>query len=218
MAKKIKTPDATDDPIVTTDPVVIPGDPPVQPDDINWEDRFKGMQRSYEKLQAKFTTLQEKEDTLLEESETTKQTERQKQTELTALQTEQAEAKVELDRLTGELATQEASNTRAQGIMRDFPDLSEFEVNGLLPAAETEEEMVEKFTAFRKSVGSMIKTGVENQVVGTAPTDSGTTSITPIRTKNEIYTEMQNLAGTRDPDKRLRYQELVVEWDEVNKE
>lgn len=214
MAKKRSTPDTPEDPkdVITTPDEIAPD----QPDDTNWEDRFKGLQRTFDKAQKKLTALQEKEETLQEEAETTKQAERDKQTALEALQKEQATTKAELDRLTGELATQEASGLRAQVIMKDFSDLAQFEVDGLLPEAETEEEMVKKFTAFRASVQKLIKANVEQQIVGTAPTDSGTTVTTPVRTKAEIYAQLQALAGNRDPDKRAEYKQLLAEWDEAN--
>jgi hypothetical protein len=213
MPKKVETPEATEEPKVEEPKET----PPVQPD-TNWEDRFKGLQRSYQKLQKKFDALEEKEETLLEEVETTKQSERERQAALDALEKDKVKAQAELDRVSGELATQEAKILRSQVIMRDFPDLSEFEINGLLPEASDEEDMVEKFTKFRSSVESMIKTSVEKQVSGTAPSETVPTQPTPTRTKAEIYTQLQNLAGRRDAESRAQYTELLDEWDKLNEE
>jgi chromosome segregation ATPase len=211
MPKKVETPEATED-----TEVVDPQETPVQPE-TNWEDRFKGLQRTFQKTQKKLEELEEKEGTLLEEVETTKQSERQRQAALDALQAEKDKAQAELDRVNGELATQETKILRSQVIMRDFPDLSEFEVNGLLPQADNEEDMVEKFTKFRSSVQSLVKVSVEKQVTGSSPSETVPSDKTPTRTKAEIYTQLQNLAGRRDPDSRVKYKELLDEWDELNK-
>jgi hypothetical protein len=185
-----------------------------QPED-NWEDRFKGLQRTFNRTKNELEKLREKEEDLLEQSETSKQNEQDLKGKLEDLQSLAEKAQTELDRLTGELATQEAKGKRAELIMSDFADLAQFEAKGLLPDAEDEDEMVEKFTAFREALSSTVSAGVEQKLTGTAPSDTGGGKETPSKSKAEIYTRLQQLAGTRDPEQRAEYQRLLAQWDKL---
>ena len=213
MAKKSTTPEPTVDEV--EDEVV--ETPPAQQVDTNWEDRFKGLQRTYAKAQKKLETLEEEKDDLLEETETSKQSALEKEAKLKELQDAQDKAQADLDRLTGELTTQEAKNKRANLILADFPDLARFEADGLLPTADTDEELIEKFTKFRDTLKSSISSGVEQQIVGASPADAGSTATTPVRTKQEIYARLTALAGRRTPEQDAEYTTLMDEWDELNK-
>jgi len=182
----------------------------------DYEARFKGLQRTFNTAQKKLQTLEEREAELLEQAETSKQSEKTLKDQLEKLQKGQDDAKAELDRLSGELATQSARNERMQLILAEFSDLAPFEADGLLPDAVDADEMVQKFTAFREALQKSIQANVERQVVGTSPTDSGTTATKPVRTKEQIYSRLMNLAGSRDDDKRQEYSDLLAEWDEIN--
>lgn len=214
MAKK-KSPDTTDPEVEDPEKETKTTDPD-QPDD-DYEARFKGLQRTFDRRQKEYTTLQDKHDSLLEATETGKQDAREKQTELDALQKETDVAKADLDRVTGELATQETKGKRATLIMSQFSDLAQFEASGLLPQADTEEEMIEKFTAFREALNSTVQANVEQQIVGTSPGETGTTATVPVRDANQIYARLQQLAGSRIPKERAEYDALVIEWDEIQK-
>jgi chromosome segregation ATPase len=216
MAKKDATPEATDPKV--EDPKEDKTKDPVQPVEPNYEDRFKGLQRTFDRQQKKYTALEEQYESLLEQTETSKQAERERQAELDALKKEQDDAKAELDKLTGELATQETKGQRASMIMSQFPDLAPFEADGLLPEAETEEEMVDKFTAFREALEKRVKSTVEQQIVGTAPGDTGTIQTVPVRDANALYARLTQLAGKRDAKSREEYDRLMGEWDEIQKE
>lgn len=216
MAKKQDS-DVTDDEVVEEE-VVEPTSKASSPQQEDYEARFKGLQKTFDRKQKELAKAQEQLDELLEASETAKQSEREKQIQLDALKKAQDEAKAELDRLTGELATQEAQNTRAKLIMSEFSDLAKFEASGLLPPAETEEEMLEKFAAFREALKSTVSANVEQKLVGTSPTDAGSTSTKPARTKEQIYTRLTQLAGARSDKDRHEYGELLAEWDKIQKQ
>jgi Skp family chaperone for outer membrane proteins len=215
MPKKETPPETTvdeDEPKTVTSSA----DPPAQPEPTeNWEDRFKGLQRTFDKRQKDFSTLQEKYDNLLETAESTKQAERERQAQLDALQKDLEAAKEGLDKATGELAAQEAKGKRMQLIMSEFPDLAKFEAAGLLPNADTDEEMTEKLTAFRDALNSTVKANVERQVVGASPAPSGTTATAPVRTAADIYSRLQQLAGARNDEDREEYDRLIAEWDKL---
>jgi hypothetical protein len=221
MAKK-KDSEATEDVVVEEETPSLEDDTQTtdtksssQQDD--YEARFKGLQRTYNKAQSKLKALEEREADLLEAAETSKQSEQELKSQLDKLQKEQEDAKSELDNLTGELATQSAKNKRMLLILSDFPELAKFEAAGLLPDAVDEDEMAEKFEAFSEALQSTVSTNVQQKLVGASPTDSGTTSTKPVRTAEQVYSRLQQLAGTRDEKLRAEYEELVAEWDEIQK-
>jgi len=190
--------------------------PPAQPE-VNWEDRYKGLQRTFDRTQKELNALKEKEENILEQSETTKQSEREAKAQLDKLQKELEKKQAEFDSLTGELATHKAKGERADLIMSDFSDLAPFEAKGLLPQAETIEEMKEKFQAFRDALKDTVQAGVQEQVTGAGPASTGG-GRSPRRSKEQIFARLQQLAGTRDQTERLEYNALLAEWDEIRKQ
>lgn len=217
MTKKGKTPDASDPEDENTEVVgsQTQTDPGQQDDAVDWETRFKGLQRSFDRKQKELSSLQEKFDSLSEEAETSKQTERERQAQLDALQKDLESAKADLDKATGELATQEARGKRIQLIMSDFPELSKFEAAGLLPSAETEEEMAEKFTAFRDALNTTVQANVKQQVVGASPAKTGSAASPPAESAAEVYSKLTQLAGARDPKDRAEYERYLALWDDI---
>lgn len=209
MTKK-KTPETTEDPkdVVDDTPKT---DPPAQPD-TDWEGRYKGLQRTFDRTKKELDDLREKQEDLLEESETSKQTERDTKALLEKLQKDMDDKQAEFDSLTGELATHKAKGERADLIMSDFSDLASFEARGLLPQAETVEEMKEKFEAFRDALKDTVQAGVQEKVTGAGPASTGGGQ-TPTRSKEQIYARLQQLAGTRDAKERQEYDALLAEWD-----
>jgi hypothetical protein len=186
----------------------------VQPEE-DYEKRFKGLQKLFDRQQKKVAELEEERDSLLEARETLSQGDKQKQAALD-------KAKVDLDLLNKEketlslkLSSQEATAKRTNLILSEFSDLAAFEAQGLLPAAATEEEMREKFTKFRDALGKTIDKNVQDRVQGTGPGPTGPTEPPAGRTKEQIYAELTRLAGSRSPEDRKKYDELVAEWDKL---
>lgn len=210
MPKKTDSPDVTEETEVVTTT-----ETPTQPDETNWEDRFKGLQRTFDRRQKEYTKLQEQYDAILEQVETAKQDDRAKQTELEILQKAMEESKTKLDKLTGELTAQEARSKRATLIMSQFPDLAKFEASGLLPAAETEEDLIEKLGNFREALKTTVETNVQQKIVGASPDDTGSTSTVPVLSASEIYSRLTALAGRRDQASRDEYQQLLEQWDRL---
>jgi chromosome segregation ATPase len=211
MAKKGQTTDPTGEVDPEEDPKT---EPSTQPEE-NYKARFQGLQRKFDKTQKELTSLQEKYDTILEDAESSKQSERQRQIELDALQKEMETAKAELDKTTGELTAQEANVKRAMVIMADFPELAKFEAEGLLPPAATSEEMTEKFTAFQNALKTTVEAGVQQKVRGTSTGDTGGTTLTTVRSAEAVYADLVRLGGARDDESRAKYNAALAEWDEI---
>jgi len=182
----------------------------------DYEKRFKGLQKLFEKQQKKIADLEGERDSLLEARESLSQGDKQKQAELN-------KAKVDLDllarekeTLTAKLGSQEAQAKRINLILSEFSDLSAFEAQGLLPAATTEEEMRTKFAAFRETLGKTVNKGVQERVQGTGPGPTGPIEPPAGHTKEWLYAELNRLAGSRNPEDRRKYDELIAEWDKLD--
>lgn len=73
-----------------------------------------------------------------------------------------AQLEKEVDEKTKELA-------RKKLIMRKFPGLSELEAEGLLPDADTEEELEKRLSALNEKMSSLIDKAAQSRSVGTVP-------------------------------------------------
>lgn len=176
----------------------------------DWEARYKGLQRAYDKLKADKDGLQLKYDQLVGEVEDTRQKHRTSETDRTALQSKLTQLEAEKTDLTQKLSRRDAEKERQKTIATDFPDLLAFEMQGLLPPAETPEELKTRLDAFRVALNNSVTSNVREKLQGTPP--STTPKPPTSRSKEQIYAELMQLAGRRDPDSRKKYDELYSEY------
>ncbi len=198
-------------------PPLPPGIPPAQQEE-DWEKRFKGLQRVYDKAQNSLTDLQSEHATTLEGQEALKQAQRQAQAELEKAQASLDALIKEKDTLASQLTSESAKAKRAVLILSEFSDLAAFEAAGMLPAATTEEEMRTKFTKFREVYAGSVNKTVQDRLKGSSPGPTAPTTPTPTRSKEEVYAELNRLAGSRKPEDRAKREALMAEWDEINKQ
>jgi len=182
------------------------------------DEQYKGLQRKYQKQIDLLQELQTKYDELVEESEGTKQEKTRLMKDLEKLQQTIDEGKSELDTLTGKLAVQKALNDRHSLIMSEYADLSQFEAKGLLPQAETEEEMRTKFEAFREALNTSITSEVEKQIKGAGSAETSGKGKTG-RSKEELYAILQQTAGApAGSENRRIWMDAKKEWDMAHTE
>lgn len=216
------TPPVTTEPPETpsTPPPIPPGVPPAVPpaqQDEDWEKRFKGLQKLFDKQQKSLTDLQSEHATTIEGQEALKQAQKQAQTLLDSTKAELEALKTEKTSLSTQLSTEQAKAKRATLILAEFPDLAAFEAAGLLPAAADETEMRDKFTKFRDVYSGTVSKTVQEKLKGSSPAPTGVATTTATRSKEEVYAELTRLAGSRKPEDRERREQLIAEWDELNK-
>ena len=205
---------------VTTEPVpsVTSTVPPViasQGED--YEKRFKGLQKLYDKQHSEFENLQNEHATTIEGREAILQAQKQAQTQLDATKAELATLNTEKETLAAQVKIHETQALRSRLILSEYTDLAAFEASGLLPPAQTEEEMKTKFSAFREALGKSVSQTVKEKLQGASPASTSPTTPTPTRSKEEVYAELLRLSGSRKPEDRARRDVLTVEWDELNK-
>lgn len=214
MTSQPDTPVTTESPVpASTGTVTVP---PVQQEE-DWEKRFKGLQKLFDKQQKSLADLQSEHATTVEGQEAMKQAERTAQTELEKTKASLDALTKERESLSTQLTTETAKAKRATLILAEFPDLAAFEAAGLLPAATTEEEMRTKFAKFREVYSGSVSKTVTEKLKGSSPAPTGPTTTTTTRSKEEVYAELSRLAGSRKPEDRAKREQLVAEWDELNK-
>lgn len=205
---------ATTEPVEPTTTVV----PPVTaPQGEDYEKRFKGLQKLYDTQRKELEALQLEHTTTIEGREALLQQQKQAQTQLDATKAQLTTLTTEKEALAAKVKIHETQALRSKLILSDYADLAAFEAKGLLPPAETEEEMKTKFTAFREALGTTVSQTVKEKLQGASPASTSPTTPNPARSKETVYAEMLRLAGSRKPEDRAKMEALTVEWDELNK-
>lgn len=171
---------------------------------------YKGLQRKYnllyakwEKLQADYDTLEEKlaEAKLSEDSHTSEKS--KLEGSVAAKDTEIAQLKTKIDKL-------ENSKKRQDFILKEFPELAEFEAEGLLPDANTDEEMKSKFQKFKDTLGKRVTDTTKKKFEGTGAkaTNSNPKNTDAEDDPDELWDRLSQLAGSTDPKDRREYDRL----------
>jgi hypothetical protein len=183
----------------------------------DWEAAYKGLQATYNKLQTSsakaVTDLQNRIKALEIEGETSN---------ATILKHESAIAikDHEIATLTKSIGDEKAVTsktskelTRSRMILKEFADLSPFEADGILPEAETEDDLRLKLTNFRKVLSKATKTTELEKIEGAGPkspppskTDGG-----PAETEDLIWQKLSEFAG----HDMAKYNEWLAKWDAV---
>lgn len=186
---------------------------------VDWEKRYKGLQRTYDAQVAKFASLQEQYDQLVAEVEGERQKSKGHETEKQTLATSVQQLTAERDDLNKKLATHVFTQDRMKMILSEFPDLAQFEAKGLLPTADTLENLKPLLEAFRETMGGMVGDDVRKKLLGSSPAGGSSSSNNGAgkRSKEEIYARLVQLAGSNKSEDRLEYQNLLKEWDDINK-
>lgn len=181
----------------------------------NWESAYKGLQKKYDKTFKELTEALGTIDELNSTVEELKLNVRTANTEKDQISTKHVTATEEKDGLQSQLNTANQTIERQKLIMSDYQDLAPFEAKGLLPSAQTEEEMRSVFDSFRDTMGSQVETATEEKVkgIGTGPTDPKEPK--PLDA-DQIYNRMLSLAGSNDPEERREWEQLNRQWMELN--
>lgn len=181
-----------------------------------WESSYKGLQKTYDKLFAEHQALVAKHESTIGELEALKADKRQGDSSVTSLRQELVSKDTEIERLKKEAQSSDKKANRSTLILRDFSDLAQFEGEGLLPDAETEDELKAKLTKFRETVGKTIDSGVDRKIKGAGPPPVGRQE-PPKLSSDEIYDRLVQLAGSQDPKDQAEYLQLHRQWIELQK-
>lgn len=186
-----------------------------QPTD--WEGRYKGLQKTYDKLRLDMEALRAKYEEMLGTSETNVQRIKALEAEKSTLEGKSQTLEGEKSQLEARIKTQEALAERTRVVIDEFPDLVAFEGKGLLPDSSDITVLKEKLNQFREALGSRVEHGVADKLKGVTP-KTPTSQPATKRSKETVYAEAIRLAGSRDENDRRKYDDLMTEWAEMNKD
>jgi chromosome segregation ATPase len=198
------------------------GDPPKatpQPGD-DWEKRYKGLQTAYNKLQEQKTTVDGQLASLQTDYEALQQQVNKGIGDQSKLQDEISSQKGTLTQKETEIASLSKQIARLKLLMTDeYISLAPFETRGLLPDGKDDEDLKTKFSSFQEAYKATIKDAVKDELkgAGPGPTNPADGDLKP-RTREVVYAELNRLAGSRDPAKRERYEQVLKEWDQLTKD
>jgi chromosome segregation ATPase len=179
----------------------------------DWQASYKGLQTLYNKLKRSYEDLEAKYAQAVQSSEevTLKAGDREKS--LKGLNDELTSLKQQIQTLEGEKAKSDTRATRAQLIMSKFSELSEFEADGLLPNADTPEELEVAFGKFRDKLNKQALRTEKEKTKGAPPddTDMGDKGTGTAETEDYIWQKMMEYSG-RDS---AEFQKWQAKYDEL---
>lgn len=148
-----------------------------------------------------------------------------KQTVTEAVQTVQDAMNGKVGALTAQLNQAQADSrektavlNRLQLLTKEFPQLLDLEVDGLLPAGDNPEELRPKFQKMADRFKTQAARSVEQKLEGAAPpppTGNKPAGLgEPSMTEDKMFQELQRLASSRNPGDEEKYFELQAQYDQ----
>lgn len=177
----------------------------------DYEAAYKGLQRNYDRLQKRLDELQAKYDGLVEEHEALKISNKNDANSSQNLKTEIVTKDSEIERLKKELQRAEKKSNRSKLVLSEFPDLAQFEGEGLLPDADDDDALRELLTKFKSTLEQQVGKNVTDKVKGAGP-GTGPKKDAGELNEDQIYDRLTSLAGTTDPTLKLEYDNLLQKW------
>jgi len=170
----------------------------------NWAAAYKTMQRNYETLQKQSTdqiaALQAQVAELTSKHDAATLQAQEGTTTVGRLNTQITDLTTQLQSLTTERDTTTRGLTRAQLIIKEFPDLALWEAKGLLPSGNDEDTTRTLLKDFQGALTGLVGKGVKDTMAGAVPPASGKSSLTssggaPDETEEYIWAKMMENAG-----------------------
>lgn len=169
------------------------------------EAQYKGLQSSYQKMKetsdAKVADATSKLEKALADIEELKQSTTSKDSQMATLVKGADALKLQLETLKSEKSTVEEQYNRSKLVMAEFPELSAFEAQGLLPKGKDEAETKQLLAKFHETLTGKIGEGVKTTMSGATPPGSGKTNLsTPPGTpgdenKEFVWGKLMETAG-----------------------
>jgi len=144
-----------------------------------------------------------------------KQKVRNAATEKDQISTKHVEATEKIQGLEAQVNISNATIERQKLIMSEYQDLAAFEAKGLLPQAQTPDEMRSVFDSFRETLGVQVESATDEKVKGIGVGKTEPKEPKPLDA-DQIYDKMTALAGTNDPEERREWETLNRQWMELN--
>jgi hypothetical protein len=179
------------------------------PEAQEWEKKYKGLQTAYNKLDGEKKKVQDDLNSSLGtiEEQKVKITNLEKQ--VVDLTSSVGVKDKEVQGAKGEATAKAMEVTRLKLIVDEFPQLAVFEKGGVLPTANSTEELRTKFTAFATAMSSIVGDSVKDKLKGAGLPAGQNQPVTP--TIDSLYDQMSRIAGL--PGKQDEYRKLRDQYD-----
>ena len=172
----------------------------------DWEKSYKGLQRKMAALQTQADTWKDERDGAITEVQSLKADLTTAQGEKEALETKVTGLETQVTEATGRADKAEGSLDRAELIMSDYPELAQFETDGLLPEAEDTEALKDKLEKFQKALDAKVDKGVDKTLEGATKTPNDDDDPDANLTEDQLYERMMDAANSGDTKERQRLQ------------
>jgi hypothetical protein len=169
----------------------------------DWERAYKGLQTTHQKLIRSHQELQATHDAMNAAHQEAVQ-------QLEAL-------KAQSQKLQSEATRDATALSRTRLILTEYPDLAEFETQGLLPQGEKEEELRARFAAFRTTMNTRVEKAKSTQErildQGASPAAAtGASAPEPGMDEDYIWAKMSEFSSKGDMAEFNRWQ---AQWDKL---
>ena len=175
---------------------------------------YKKMQTNYNRLKAQHDELTAAYAKEVEELTATKEGQEQAAKRAAELEAASQALQKQLEELTGAKSKAEADYQRAKLIMAEFPHLSGFEADGLLPTAGDPEQLRDALQKFSDRLNTQVGQGVKKAVSGSTPDPAPKSN--PGNPPNEveesadyIWDQLSKSAGRDEKE----FQKWQQKWD-----
>lgn len=187
------------------------------PSTVDYEKKYKGLQTVYNRLEAKEQKTQGALDTALAEVESLNLQLATAKTKIASLEADLGKKDQEVNAEKENSKKESKTAMRLRLLVDEFSDLAKFEKAGILPSAETEEELKTALTNFRGTISSIVGEDVMKKLRGSGlPSNTfndGDKNGSDQMTSDQIYDRLMKIAG--DKTKILEYKELQRRYDEL---
>jgi chromosome segregation ATPase len=179
----------------------------------DWEASYKGLQTLYNKLKRSHDELEAKYAQAVQSSEEVTLKASDKDKSLKTLNDELTSLREQVKTLEGEKFKSDSKAARAQLIMAKYPELSEFEADGLLPNADTPEELETAFEKFREKLSKQSLRVEKEKTKGAPPddTDMSDKGTGTAESEDYVWDQLMKSAGSNPAE----YAKWQAKWDEI---
>jgi hypothetical protein len=163
----------------------------------DWQAAYKGLQTKLNAANALNQTLRDERDEAITNLTTTKTDLATATDSVAQLTTKVSGFESQVTELEGKAAKSDGALERSKLIIDEYSDLAKFESKGLLPDAETPEELKEKLATFRETLGSNVQDQVDKTLDGSTPPLETETTDDDL-TEDQLRDKMMAAAGVDD--------------------
>ena len=179
----------------------------------DWQASYKGLQTIYNKLKRNYDDLEAKYAQSVQSSEEVTLAASGKDKSLKTLNDDLASLREQVKTLEGEKFKSDSKAARAHLIMAKYPELSEFEADGLLPNADTNEELEAAFEKFQAKLQKQALRTEKEKTKGAPPDDTDMSGKGAETTETEDYVWDQMM--THSGNNPAEFSKWQAKWDEI---